>query len=588
MRATDIQPDIPAVTRDTMPWYRNPSVVIPGGLVLIYIILYILPLGYRPLVIPDETRYAEIPREMLASGDWITPHLAGLRYFEKPPLGFWLNALSISVFGENEFAVRLPGTLAAGLTSLIVFLFTLKVWERRRLAMTAALIHMTCLEVYVVGTFSVLDNLVTCLLTAGIYLHYLAIREEQDFHDSPKWWLLAGVAYGLAFLAKGFIAFAVPVIVLAPWMAWQGYWRALLIRSGWVLLAAIVIALPWAVLIHLRERDFWNYFFWIEHIKRFTAGDAQHKQPVFYFLMYLPGLAFPWLSLFPAALAGLRDRDAGNRHENAARRLLWLWAILPFVFFSLSSGKLTTYILPCFPPFAILTAIGLTRYLEKDRNLWFDFGMLLNLLVFLGLFAGLLVTQTMDIGFRAYNDTETGKFILLEVLLLLGALSGLVTILSTRKRSKLAPAFFFIALPVFAINFIVPEETTMHKSPGEQILEYRPYVTGDTILVSDTAMMHAAGWYLKRDDLYLLGRGEVSYGLDYPDAGHRLLDEERFRQLLDSNHRNRALLVMCKKSCPGWVDRWLPEQTREQTWGTFTFHYLPAAAEARKAVQAGR
>lgn len=588
MRLLSDPPGRPGDTSNTLPWYRNPSIVLPGGLVLIYIFLYILPLGYRPLVIPDEARYSEIPREMVATGDWITPRLAGLRYFEKPPLGYWLNAVSISMFGENEFAVRLPGTLAAGLTSLIVFLLTLKVWKRRRLAVTAALIHMTCLEVYVVGTFNVLDNFVTLFLTAGIYFHYLATRREADSPGSPKLWLLAGLSYGLAFLSKGFLAFAVPVIVLVPWMVWQGYWRALLIRSGWVLMAAALTALPWAVLIHLREGDFWHYFFWTEHIKRFTADDAQHRQPVYYFLMYLPGLAFPWLSLFPAAIAGLRNPDTGNSHEKAARRLLWLWVIVPFLFFSLSNGKLATYILPCFPPFAILTAVGLTRYLEKDRNLLFDFGMLFNLLIFLGLFSGLLISQSMDIGIRPYSDTETGKLILLETFLMLGSLAGLAAILSPRKLNKLVLGFLFIVLPASSINFIVPLETYMHKSPGEQILKYKQYVTDKTILISDTAMMHATGWYLKRDDFYLLGRGEVSYGLDYPDASHRLLDEDRFRQLLKNDHGGRAILVMCKRACPDWVNRLLPPHTRKHTWGTFNFRYLPATDGTQNAGESGQ
>ena len=90
-----------------------------SALILVYLVVYILPLDLRPLMIPDETRYAEIPREMLKSGDWIVPRLNGLRYFEKPPMGYWLNAMSISLFGENGFAVRLSSALAAGLTALL-------------------------------------------------------------------------------------------------------------------------------------------------------------------------------------------------------------------------------------------------------------------------------------------------------------------------------------------------------------------------------------------------------------------------------------------------------------------------------------
>ena len=562
------------------PWYRNPAILITGGVLLLYVVLYILPLGYRPLVIPDETRYAEIPREMLATGDWITPHLVGLRYFEKPPLGYWLNAMSIAVFGENEFAVRLPGTLATGLTSLIVFLFTLHVWGSRRIALAAALIHMTCLEVYVVGTFSVLDNFVTLFLTAGIYAYYLAARRVQGRSASRGLWALSGVSFGLAFLAKGFLAFAIPVLVLVPWMLWQGNWRILLTTSWRVILSACLIALPWAILIHLREGDFWHYFFWIEHIKRFTAENAQHKQPFYYFLMYLPALAFPWLSLMPATISGLRDMDGNASETRGALRFLWLWLLLPFIFFSASSGKLATYILPCFPPFAVLSAAGLAAYFRSDRDRQFDFGMLLNALILLCLFAGLFISQTVDIGFRAYDENEQIKFYLITTLLFLGASAGLASVLTTRLNIKLASTLALIALPLLGISFVVPNETSMSKSPGQSLLQYRNLVTDKTIIISDTAMMHAVGWYLKRDDMYLIGTGEVEYGLGYPDASHRLLDPDRFRSLLQRDASRHSILMACRRECPEQMTALLPPAARKDTWGRFTFWYVPQAGAA--------
>jgi 4-amino-4-deoxy-L-arabinose transferase len=565
--------NIPA--KAAIPWYRNPAVLIPGGLLLLYLILYILPLGYRPLIIPYETRYAEIPREMLATGDWMTPHLVGLRYFEKPPLGYWFNALSIAAFGENEFAVRLPGALAAGLTSLIVFLFTLHVWKNRRIALSAALIHLTCLEVYVVGTFNVLDNLVTLFLTAGIYAYYLAASKAQEMSTNWKLWTLSGIMFGLAFLAKGFLAFAVPVLVLVPWMLLKGNWRILIKTSWWVILAAVLIALPWAVIIHLREGDFWRYFFWIEHIKRFSSGNTQHTQPFYYFLMYLPALAFPWLSLIPATLSGLRDTEVSEKR--GALRFLWLWLLLPFIFFSASSGKLVTYILPCFPPFAVLMAVGLTEYFKRGRAKLFNFGILLNALIFLCLFAGLFISQTFDIGFHVYDENERAKFILATTLLFLGAAAGLTAVLATRFNIKLASSLALIVLPLFASSFVVPNVISMRKSPGQQLMQYRDRVTDETIIISDHSMMHSVGWYLKRDDIYLISRGEARYGLEYPDARHRLLDLERLKSLLKHGAPMRSILIICRGECPGKVTALLPAASKH-TSGAFTFWFMPAEA----------
>ncbi len=334
-----------------------------AAMLVFYILIYLVPLGVRPLIVPDETRYTEIPREMLSTGDWVVPRYNGLRYFEKPPLGYWVNAASIYAFGENTFAARLPGALEAGLTTLLVFLFARATLRSRRLALYAALIHMSFFEVFVIGTINVLDSLLTLLLSAGIVTFYLAAQAEQRRQAMP-FWLASGVFLGLAFLAKGFLALAIPVIVLVPWMIWHGKLRTLLTYGWLVVLVAALVAAPWAIMVQLQASDFWRYFFWVEHIKRFTAENAQHKAPFYYFLVVLPLLAFPWLTLVPAAISGLKQKS-GNTIDASLLHFLWLWFLLPFLFFSASSGKLETYILPCFPPLAILIAAGLQRYFKQ-------------------------------------------------------------------------------------------------------------------------------------------------------------------------------------------------------------------------------
>jgi len=563
-------------------WYTDPAILIPWGLLLVYLLIYILPLGFRPLVIPDEARYAEIPREMLATGDWVTPHLNSLRYFEKPPLGYWLNALSIAVFGENEFAARFPSALAAGATALIVFLFTLSVWKNRRIALAAALIQMTTLEVYTVGTFNVLDNFVTLFLTAGMYTFYLAASSPQKVSASWKVWAMPGIALGLAFLAKGFLAFAIPVLVLIPWMLWQGRWRTLVTKSWLPILAAILVALPWSIMIHLREGDFWHYFFWEEHIRRFSSDDAQHVEPFYYFLMYLPALAFPWLSLMPATISGLRETDWGGLKNRGAMRLLWLWLLLPFIFFSASSGKLLTYILPCFPPFAVLTAVGVAGYLNSGRSKLFNFGMLLNTLIFLSLFAVLITSQTLDVGFRAYGENEYARFTLITLSFFLGASAGLTAILTKRTAIKLASSMALIIPLLFVISFAFPNEALQSKSPEQLLLQYRDQIPENTILISDASMVHAVAWYLKRDDIYMIRHGELAYGLGYPDATERFLDKDRFRSMMDTYASTRPILIACKGDCFEHITNQLPAAFKKTTWGKFTFWYAPATGTSEE------
>jgi 4-amino-4-deoxy-L-arabinose transferase len=165
---------------------------------------------------PDETRYGAIPLEMISSGNWISPHLNGLRYFEKPPLGYWLNAISILSFGENEFAVRLPSALSVGLSALLILLLVRRFCPDEEWAgPIATLIFLTTLEIPVVGTFAVLDSMFAAALTLTMTCFFVAAQAKRD--SSHRMWFLvmAGVGCGLAFLTKGFLALVVPALTSA-------------------------------------------------------------------------------------------------------------------------------------------------------------------------------------------------------------------------------------------------------------------------------------------------------------------------------------------------------------------------------------
>lgn len=541
------------------------------GLVLLFLLVYLLPLDSRPLTIPDETRYAEIPYEMLVSGDWVTPRLNGLRYFEKPPLGYWLNAVSISLLGQSNFAVRLATALAAGCTALLLYLFSLRFFANRQASTLAVFIYLTFPVVYLVGTHATLDSLLTLFLTAGI-MGYVGATLEPRPGRAWLYWLGCGVSLGLAFLTKGFLAFAVPVIVLVPWLIWQRQWRALLIRGWVVVLVAAAVVLPWALLIHLRETDFWHYFFWVEHIKRFTADDAQHKEPFYYFMMLFPLMAFPWVSLLPAAIAGhLRSLNPGNI---AINRLLWLWVLLPFLFFSSSSGKLATYILPCFPPLAIIFANGLYRYFQdSSRRRLFNWAVLLNLLVIAALLVLITYLQLMDKANAVYRDDETLQLVILQTSIVIALLGGLFSLRRINWRIRLA-CLPLIMLPVLALSTIsLPARVAETKAPGQFILEVAPIVNDGMLVVSDGSMFRALNWYLGRRDVYLLSGNEVAYGLGYPDASHRLLSPETMRLKIQQKQQ-QPIALFCHHGCPQGIPELIPPESAQRGYGEFRLYLI--------------
>ena len=378
-------------------------------LLFFFLVSYILPLGARDLFVPDETRYAEVPREMIQTGDWVSPRLDGLRYFEKPVLGYWAAAGSILLFGQNPFAVRLPSALATGLSALLIYMLVARMGRRsgrenHTQAFLAALVFLSCFEVFGVGTTAVLDALFSFFLTATVAAFFVATEAAPRSSRERDFLVLSGIACGLAFLTKGFLAFAVPALALAPYLLWERRYRDLL-RMGWApLMTALLVALPWGIAIFMQEPDFWRFFFWNEHVRRFLADSAQHREPFWYFFLTAPGTFLPWTFMLPAAAQGLKGRLGEREPLGRLLRLCICWLSVPFLFFSLSSGKLVTYILPCFPPLAVLTAFGLSHAFKDRKNGLFRWGLIGNIVLFSAIVLAFVYVQLFGYqGFRPYE-----------------------------------------------------------------------------------------------------------------------------------------------------------------------------------------
>jgi 4-amino-4-deoxy-L-arabinose transferase-like glycosyltransferase len=332
----------------------------PAGTRLLWVCLFLLlatvwlePPG-SGLAEPDETRYAEIPREMLASGDFLVPRLNGLPYFEKPPLLYWSNAASLAVFGENPWAARLP-TRLAGLAT--VYLIVLAGARRRGLAagLSAGILFLASPMGFLFSRTNLTDGLLTLFFTATVLCGAAAVRRRQVGRPWKAMAALTGAAAAAAFLTKGLIALALPGAILLLWALATGRLSCLpaLILSP-APLVFLALAAPWFLLVERRHPGFLEFFFIHEHLQRFATKAAKRPGPVTYFLPvfllgFLPGLAF--------FFAGIR-RVLRERGDDDGR--LWLlWFGVVFVFFSISSSKLPPYLFPAIPAAALVAATGL-------------------------------------------------------------------------------------------------------------------------------------------------------------------------------------------------------------------------------------
>ncbi|MBI5558447.1 MAG: phospholipid carrier-dependent glycosyltransferase [Deltaproteobacteria bacterium] len=529
--------------------------------------LYILPLGVRPMFVPDESRYAEIPREMIATGNWVSPHLNAIRYFEKPVFGYWATAASLMAFGENNFAIRFPSALSVALSALFIFwLVSKEAREDETTAPLAALIFITTLEVYAVGTFCVLDSLLSFFITGTMAFFYLATLSPSGSGKEKKSLLLAGIFCGLAFLTKGFLAFIVPVLAIVPYLLSQRRFADIL-RMAWLpLLAALLVTLPWSILIHQREPEFWNFFFWNEHVRRFLAHDAQHRESFWYFFLISPPMFLPWIFLAPAAGLGLfvkahPGEPARKKHTPLITYCL-CWLICPFLFFSVSSGKLLTYILPCFPPFAILLAAGLQRLFKKGGSRSFQLGatgaVITSALFFIAIIAILIATRLLGIDITLLPENPSWKWLTAANGLLMMMLFLIVSIRSKEGSRKI---FLFGLAPaclLFAANFIMPDLTLEKKAPDLLLKRHHQEVTADSLIFSSEETAPNTCWNFKRDNVYLVDSpGELEFGVQFADAKSKLVDLSQARRLIERN-QGKAILIATAKDYEQWQKQ-LPE-----------------------------
>ena len=490
-----------------------------------FIVVYLLPLGFRVMIRPDEFRYAEIPREMLESGEWMRPRLDGVKYFEKPTLGYQFIALSMKVFGENRFAVRLPSVLGTLLAAAMVWLLCRRETKERFWADAAAGIYLASALVLGVGTFAVLDAPFAGAVTVSIGGVYLACRSERK-RECILWLAAAGLAAAVAFMLKGFLAFALPCLVAAPFLVWSREWKKLFALPWLPLAVVLLIAVPWALAQHRAEPDFWRYFFVEEHLKRFTSGTYDRKaQPFWYFIPILLGGVMPVGLLWFAGALGCTKEWL----KRPFVRFMLCWFAFPFLFFSASSCKLGTYILPCFPPLALLLASALQNAWENEklrarcRKLYAAVGAVLMAAAVAGALA-MAALPFLPEKLAAKIPSPLRWINLWGILTLIALFAVGKTLYRLRDRRSAALWMFLTGLaPAIAFGMLaIPEAGLGERTPEEALrtcFKCLPDHTECTIAVERSCIAPVC-WVLKRSDIVVAGDklGELKFGIEnYPD-----------------------------------------------------------------------
>ena len=475
-------------------------------------------LQVRPMLDPDEGRYAEIPREMLASGDWVTPRFNDLKYFEKPPLQYWATATLYAVFGLHEWSSRLWSVgLAFGCLPLVF------AWTRRLFGRDGALAALTALGVspyfLIVGHLNLLDGAFTFWLTAAVLAFTMAQTAAPRSRAERHWMLSAWGLAALAVLSKGIVVLVLAGGTLVIYTLLERdrvTWRRLHALPGIALF--LLVSAPWFVAVSLRNPSFPGFFFVHEHFARFLTTVHQRVEPWWFFLPLLLAAVVPWM--VPLARGA---RAAWGEHASGAltgpfrpRRFLLIYAALILVFFSASGSKLAPYILPMVPVLAALSGAA-TRDPERLARHAARFAA--GFVVFVA--AGLLVYSARR---NSYVPREALSWALAAGATSVAALAATALL----RTERLAAAVVTVAAASLAWQFLLCEYTVIppSRSARDLVAAVRPFIGPDTALYSVGQYRETISPYLGRT-LQLAGyEGELRFGLDEEPA--RRMSTEQF------------------------------------------------------------
>jgi len=472
-------------------------------LLLAAAVLFFAGLGRLPLIEPDEGRNAEVGREMMASGDWITPHFNGFVYLDKPAVYFWMVAASLKTFGVSEGAARLPSALMGLATMLLVWFLARRMFGDSA-GLRAGLVFAACPLAWVLAREVIFDMTLTFLVTVTMVAFWLA--EESDFRK-PWFDALMFAAMGLAVITKGFVGILIPLITILIFEAARGRWREWLrLRWGWGFLIFLAAALPWFIAVSVRNPDFPRYAFWNESLKRFTTPAAHRGGGIFYYLPVFLGGFFPW-SFFLLLAGWNRLRRWRELKQEAKRPILFLlcWAVWVFVFFSTSHSKLPTYFLPAIVPLSIL--VGLVwQEASTDAQarppdwLTAGFALLLGLGVVVAAASHSWIYATLQLKLAKKlhpNVLELVQPSLLYTGLLLAALGFLGRRLAAKVRGRTAAiatfALAFAVLPILVLRWYAPLKLLAETSSSRRLAA--------TILASPERDSPIFGYYYYRTGL---------------------------------------------------------------------------------------
>ncbi|MCP4576763.1 MAG: hypothetical protein GY846_10820 [Deltaproteobacteria bacterium] len=508
---------------------KNGIVLAAIGVLAAAMFLYFFGLNGYPLLDPDEGRYAEIPREMLESGDFITPRLNYVKYFEKPPLFYWLTAGSMALFGQKEWAVRLVPAIAGFLTLLLIMGLGKRIFDGRTGVM-AAWIYLTSVTPTVLARLPIIDGVFSLILTATWGTWWLGYK-AQTKPSRRVWYCISWTCLGLAVMTKGIAAIALTGLIVGGFIICRRDWRALL-SFEWVpgLLIFAVIVVPWHWAVSSENPGFFHFYIVVQHFARLVSHE--HAKPFWFFMAIFPFGMLLWVAFFfPAAVKSFRKAfeavrsPRGDRGKGESILFLVIWVVGVIGLFSLSSCKLIPYILPAYPAMALLMADFIRdRSLMKRSVLWGAAILAILLLVCAGVLMPVAMRQDALSMAELLPAIRVGQVCL--------SLGGIFLLVSLFKRRMIPFATGFAMVLLFPAMLMVVPSVAKYRKVGGFIKAMPNPLPGEIRIAEWRNYDQALSFYSGRRTILVDEIGELAYGSTQGDqSDYFLTGEESLKRL---------------------------------------------------------
>lgn len=527
-------------------------------LFLLLALLFGFDIGGRHISSPDEGRYIEIPREMVETGDYVLPRLNGILYFEKPPLFYWLEASAIKTFGISEWSMRLWPALL-GLFGCFVTYAAARRFYGRTAGLVAGGVLATTLLYYALARFIVLDMAVSVFMSSALFAFLLSAEEPDE--RRALWYARAGhAAAAFAVLSKGLIGVLLPGLVGLVWIALIGRWsfvRRVLCPSG--ILIFLAIAAPWHVMAAMQNKDFLWFYFVHEHFMRFTTTVHRRYEPMWFFVPVLLLGFMPWTGYLWHALKDAWPKSWAARRGRPVELYLILWAGIVFVFFSISDSKLITYILPVFPPLAVLIGRLAAPVLDGGE----DDRLPVGRAVFAATFGLLALAVPVAYALPAVQQNEdVGPHLaavapivwMMAAAFALGVIAVFVVPRRHGLRGSMAVILVTAALGWTGVSLVASRaDPNSIKELAETVRTYRQ--PGD-LVVSYGRFFYDLPVYLEQKVLVVDNTGEFVFGMTQEDVSKNLTTSEKFWPMW--NGEGRVFMLMRASLFAEWERNGLP------------------------------